>query len=107
MQAAGQGDVQAVGQKAHEDVRLDARLDMMPDRAQAQIAFERLEGGFNLGQLQVGFPERARLVAGAKGAQRVLFLGMHAQHQHLDMRVLGADALDQFQPAATGQADVH
>jgi hypothetical protein len=38
-----QRDTQAVNQKAHQNMRLDAHLDVVADGAQVQIAFERLE----------------------------------------------------------------
>ena len=36
--------MQAVGQERHEDVRLDALLDLVVDRAQVQIVLHGLEG---------------------------------------------------------------
>jgi len=69
-QPFAQRDLQAIGQKAHQNVRLNARLDVVADRAQAQVAFQGLEDAFDLAQLQVAFPERSGLLAGAKGAQQ-------------------------------------
>ncbi len=46
-QALAQRAVQTIRQKAHQNVRLDPRLDVMPDRAQMQVALEGLEDAFD------------------------------------------------------------
>ena len=60
-------DLQAVGEEGHEDVRLDARLGVVVDRAHRQIVLEFLERLLDLGELDVERPQfigivRARLV---------------------------------------------
>ena len=44
MQAAAKGDVQAIGQKGDEDVGLDARLELVKDRPDGEIAPRFREG---------------------------------------------------------------
>ena len=44
MQAPRESDVQAIGQEGDEDVRLDARLALVKDRPDREIA-PRLRGG--------------------------------------------------------------
>jgi hypothetical protein len=43
-----QRDVEAVGEERDEDVRLDALLEVMVDRTQAEVILEVLEGGLDL-----------------------------------------------------------
>jgi hypothetical protein len=43
MQASRKSDVQAIGQEGDEDVRLDARLKLVKDRPDREVAFEVLE----------------------------------------------------------------
>ena len=45
------------GEEANEDVSLDAVLALMPDRTDVQLVLLDAEGGFGLGELDVGFPE--------------------------------------------------
>jgi hypothetical protein len=40
MQAPRQRDVQAIGQKGNEDMGLDARLELLKDRPDREVAFE-------------------------------------------------------------------
>jgi len=42
VQAPRQRDVQAIGQKGNEDVRLDAGLELVKDRPDREVAFEIL-----------------------------------------------------------------
>jgi hypothetical protein len=44
LEPCAQRDVQTVGQEGDEDVRLDAVLELMVDRAQVQIVLHGLEG---------------------------------------------------------------
>ncbi len=44
MQAPRQSDVQAVGQEGDEDVRLDARLELVKDRSDCEVAPRLREG---------------------------------------------------------------
>jgi hypothetical protein len=52
-----QGLPQRIGDEAHQDVRLDSRFLVMPDRADRKIRLLDPEGRFGLGELDVGFPE--------------------------------------------------
>lgn len=63
-QLLGQRDVQAVGQKGDEDVRFDARLVLMVDRPDGQVAFEGLKRLFDLRELDVVVPQLGGVVAG-------------------------------------------
>ena len=45
-----------VGQKADQNVRLDAGLFVMPDRTDAQIGLLNPEGGLGFAELNVGLP---------------------------------------------------
>jgi hypothetical protein len=63
--------VQAVGQERHEDVRLDALLDLVVDRAQVQIVLHGLEGGLDFDELDVEPPQFGRVFAGEIGAQQI------------------------------------
>jgi hypothetical protein len=55
-EAGAQRDVKAVGDERDEDVGLDALLEVMLDRAQAEVILEVLEGGLDLDQLDVELP---------------------------------------------------
>ena len=48
---------QRVGEKADQDVCLDAVLLAVPDRANAQIGLLDAESGFSFAQLNVGLPQ--------------------------------------------------
>ena len=56
-----QRDVQAIGEEGDEDVRFDALLELMVDRAQLQIVLEVLECGFDLDELDVELPQLGRV----------------------------------------------
>ena len=56
LQALAQGHMHTVGQKCHEDVRLNTIFPLMEHRTNGQIAFEMFEGLFDLHQLQIKFP---------------------------------------------------
>ena len=45
------------GEKANQDVSLNAVLALMPDRTDVQLVLLNSEGGFRLGELDIGFPE--------------------------------------------------
>ena len=53
--------VQTVGQEGHEDVRLDAVLELVENRTQTQIVLQVLEGRLDLGQLNVKLPQLTRV----------------------------------------------
>ena len=48
MEAAGQGDLQAIGQEGDEDVGLYAPLILVEDRADRQVALQGLESLFDI-----------------------------------------------------------
>ena len=60
-----QRDVKAVGQEGDEDVRLDAVLKLVVDRAEFQIVLEILERGLDLDELDIELPQ----MGGLSGAQ--------------------------------------
>src|SRR2546425_10991567 len=68
--------LRAVGQKTDQNVRLNAQLDVVADRAQWQVTLERFEGRLDLAQLHVAFPERPCLVASAKATQQVMAVAL-------------------------------
>lgn len=49
---------QRVGEKADQDVRLDAILFVMPDRPDTQVGFLDAESSLGFAELDVGFPQR-------------------------------------------------
>jgi hypothetical protein len=63
--------VQAIGKKGDENVRLDARLELVMDRADGEIAFEIFERLFHRDELQVIVPKLDGIVLGEIGAQQV------------------------------------
>ena len=44
MEAAAKRDVEAIGEEGDEDMRLDARLVLVKDRADGEVAFKIAEG---------------------------------------------------------------
>jgi len=71
MQAPRESDVQAIGQEGDEDVRLDARLALVKDRPDREIAFEVLERLFDRHQQQVMAPQLSRVFLDEIGAQQI------------------------------------
>ena len=65
LELAVQRDVKAVGQEGDEDVRLDAVLKLVVDRAEFQIVLEILERGLDLDELDIELPQ----MGGLSGAQ--------------------------------------
>ncbi len=61
MQAPGQCDVEAIGQEGDEGVGLDARLALVKDRPDRQIAFEALKDLFDGDQQQIVAPQLGRV----------------------------------------------
>ena len=51
-QLLAERDVQAIGEEGDKNVRFDAPLLLMEDRADRQIAFEGLEGGLDFDELR-------------------------------------------------------
>src|SRR5437867_1623250 len=63
-QALLQCDVQTVSQEGNEDVSLDARVLLMVDGPDGQIALESAKGCLDLGQLDVALPQDCRVFIG-------------------------------------------
>jgi hypothetical protein len=63
-------DVYTVGDEGEEDMRLDPALQLMIDRSHGEIAFEFLECGLNLSELQIELPQLRRIGRGEIGAQQ-------------------------------------
>ena len=68
-ESLAQRDVEAVSQKRHEDVRLNAVFPLMINRAQREVAFEVFERLLNLRELQIKFPERGGILLREVAAQ--------------------------------------
>jgi len=66
-----EGNPQGVAKKGHEHVRLRGVLDLVKDGAHGQFAFQRAEGGFGVGELDVTLPEMFRIRSGQVGAQQI------------------------------------
>jgi hypothetical protein len=45
------------GEKANQDMRLNAVFALMPDRPHLELIFLDAESGFGLGELDIGFPD--------------------------------------------------
>src|SRR5260370_6657887 len=71
MQAPRQSDVQAVGQEGDEDVRLDARLELVKDRPDCEVAFEILERLLDRHQQQIMAPQLAGGFLAAVRSQQI------------------------------------
>jgi hypothetical protein len=71
MQAPGEGDVQAIGQEGDEDVGFDARLELVKDRPDREIAFEVLERLFDPDKQQIVTPQFGRVFLDEIGAQEI------------------------------------
>lgn len=68
-EAGLEGDLKTVGQEGDKDVGFDPFLTLVVDGPDGQIAFEFLEGLFDLCELQVIFPKFGRVVPVQIGAQ--------------------------------------
>ena len=53
LELSAQRDVKAIGQEGDEDVRFDAVLKLVVDRAELQIVLEILERGLDLDELDI------------------------------------------------------
>jgi hypothetical protein len=71
MEATAEGDMQTVGKKGDEDVRLDARLVPVKDRPNGEIALEVAKRLLDAGELEVQGPQPRRIVIGEIGGQQV------------------------------------
>ena len=52
-QSIAESDVQAIGEKGDENVRLNARLELVMDRADGEIAFQIFKCLFDSDELQI------------------------------------------------------
>ena len=57
-----QRDIQTVGKKGHEDVRLDAWILLMVDRPDREITLQVSKGCLDLRQLDVTLPQDCRIL---------------------------------------------
>src|SRR5207245_8942353 len=71
MQAPRERNLQAIGQEGDEDMGLDARLDLVKDRSDREIAFEVLERLLDRDQQQVMGPQLGRVLLDEVGAQQI------------------------------------
>src|SRR5215471_19268969 len=71
LELSAQRDVKAIGQEGDEDVRFDAVLKLMVDRAELQIVLEILERGLDLDELDIELPQMSRLSGAQIGAQQI------------------------------------
>ena len=67
-----QRDLQTVGQKRNQDVRVGAMFELMIDRADAQFALEGSKHRFDLRQLDVARPQHCGVFRGQIGAEQVV-----------------------------------
>ena len=56
VEAAAERDVEAVGEEGDDDMRFDARLVLVTDRADGEVAFKIAEGFFDADELEVQTP---------------------------------------------------
>ena len=73
-QALFEGDLEAIGHEGDEDVGLDTMVELVMDRSDGEIAFQFLEGLFDLGELDVEPPQAGRIVLAEVGAQQIAAL---------------------------------
>jgi hypothetical protein len=64
VQAAGQGDMQAVGEEGDEDVGFDPLFVLVEDRSNGEVALEVPERLFDGDELDVVLPEQGGIVVG-------------------------------------------
>lgn len=57
MAPLAEGFPEHISEKANQNMGLHAVLEMVPDRAQEQVAFVDAKCSFSLGQLHVGAPK--------------------------------------------------
>src|SRR5713101_9118207 len=63
--------MQAISQKGDEDVRLDARLQLVKDRPDREVSFQILEGLFHRDQEQIVAPQLGWVFLDEVGAQKI------------------------------------
>ena len=59
------------GEKANQDMRLNAVLALMPDRPHLELVFVDTKSGFGLGELDIGFPQLVIAPISDVGAQEI------------------------------------
>src|ERR1035437_2830316 len=67
-----EGDLQTVGEKGDQNVRVGTMFQLMVDGAYAEVALERSKNRFDLRQLYVARPQHAGISGGQIGAQQVV-----------------------------------
>ena len=72
LQPVFQRHQQTVSEERHQDVCFHAMAELMINRTQAQFALQGLESGLDLGELDVTFPEHARIFPGQIRAQQIM-----------------------------------
>jgi hypothetical protein len=71
LELRAQRDVKAIGQERDEDVRFDAVLKLVVDRAELQIVLEILERGLDLDELDIELPQLGGILVTQIGAQQI------------------------------------
>ena len=69
VEAPAERDVEAIGEEGDEDLRLDARLALVEDRPDGEVAVEVAERPLDADELEVQAPQPRRIVGGEIGAQ--------------------------------------
>src|ERR1700683_532798 len=67
-----EGDLQTVGEKSDQNVRVGAMFQLMVNRAYAELTLERSKNRFDLRQLNVARPQHAGISGGQVGTQQVV-----------------------------------
>lgn len=92
-----QGDVQAVGEEAEEDVSFNAGVQLVEDGPQAEVAFEVAEAFFDPDEVDVVAPEDGGVFSGEVAAQEVLTFVAAGRFEFLfingDAESFGGDGL--------------
>src|ERR687896_1578253 len=66
-----EGHLKTIRHKGDEDVRFDARVLLVVNRADGQVAFELFEGLLDLGQLNIVLPQQRGRFPGEIGTEQV------------------------------------
>ena len=66
-----EGHLKTIRHKGDEDVRFDARVLLVVNRADGQVAFELFEGLLDLGQLNIVLPQQSGRFSGEIGTEQV------------------------------------
>src|ERR1700751_2057017 len=74
MEPPAEGDVEAVGQGSDKDGRLNARLVLVKDRANGEVALQVAERLLDADELEIQAPQPRRIVVCEIGAQQVAAL---------------------------------